>query len=184
MRAHWIVTIAGLALAGCQSPEERHAAETGEINVTNATSGQVMRLMDAASRKAPVQPGMWKASMRVESAESGEGGAATVEALRRFERDTTTCRKGDDLKPFDIAALERVAGTCTFQRLVAAGGTIDAKVECTRPNGPVTAVTIHGTSTPTAFDVTTSQRTGKPGDVDHVAVRLRATGTRTGDCQG
>lgn len=185
MRATLLLATAAFTLAACQSAEERRAAETGEVEVRDAPSDEVTALIKAAATKNPIQPGMWKAEMQVLDADlGGEAGQATLAMLKRFQRDTTSCRTADNLKAFDVAALEKLAGACTFGRYVAKGGKVDAQVTCQRENGPVTQVAIQGTTTPTAFDVVTTQQTGQPGAEGYAKVRLRASGRRIGDCPG
>jgi hypothetical protein len=184
MRATIVLAATALALAGCQSAEEKRAAETGEIEVTNAPTDQVSKLIKAAAPKTAVKPGLWKATLRIEAVDVGPGAdnARQLELAKGLERDATECKTAEQLKPFDIEKLEKAAGKCTFIRYMAKGGKVDAKVQCTKPNAPATAILINGTSSTTGFDVTTENKTGVSGQPGYSLLRMRTTGTRIGEC--
>jgi len=184
MRATIVLAATALALAGCQSAEEKHAAETGEIDVTNAPTDQVAKLIKAAAPKTAVKPGLWKAELRIEAVDTGPGAdnARQLDLAKRLERDATECRTAEQLKPFDIAKLETAAGKCTFIRYTAKGGKVDAKIQCTKPNAPATTILINGTTAATGFDVTTENKTGVAGRPGYSLVRMHTTGTRVGEC--
>jgi outer membrane murein-binding lipoprotein Lpp len=186
MHRYLLAGMAALALAGCQSAAEKHAAETGEVDVANVSVDELSKVMKAARAKTELQPGIWQSQMHVVSADlsafKGEDRAAQEDAIRRQERQSTSCRKADELKPLDIRNLEQVAGTCSVARYVAKGGKLDANFQCTKDGAGTTTVLASGTMSKTAFDVTISQETGKPGDQGYVAIKLQATGKRTGAC--
>lgn len=186
MRAIFVLGTAALALSACQSAEEKRAAETGEIEVANAQTEQVSKLLKAAAPKTAAKPGLWKAELRVEEVDVGSGGD-NVEQLalaKKLERSATECKTAEQLKPFDIAKLEKAAGECTFVRYVVKGGTVDADIQCKKPNGLVTALRINGASAPDGFDVKIENRTGTAGQPGYSLVRMRSTGTRVGECAG
>lgn len=186
MHRYLLVGMAALALAGCQSAAEKRAAETGEIDVANVSADELSKVMKAARAKTELQPGIWTTQMHVVSTDlsafKGEDRAAQEESIRRQERQNTSCRKAEELKPLDIRNLEQVAGECTVVRYLAKGGKLDADIRCTKEGAGTTTVLATGTMSKTAFDVTIAQETGKPGDPNYVAIKLRATGKRTGDC--
>jgi hypothetical protein len=184
MRAIIVLGAAALTLSACQSAEEKRAAETGEIEVTNAKTDQVSRLIKAAAPKTAVRPGLWKAQLDIEAVDVGPGGdnAKQLELARSLERDTTECRTAEQLKPFDVEKLEKAAGECTFVRYVAKGGKVDARIECAKPNAPSTTIEIRGTTSATGFAVTTENRTGTAGQPGYSLLRMRTTGTRVGEC--
>jgi hypothetical protein len=185
MRAIFVLAASALALAGCQSAEEKRAAETGEIEVTNAKTDQVAKLIKAAAAKTAVRPGLWKAELRIESVDVGPGAdsARQLELAKGLERNATECKTAEQLKPFDIAKLEKAAGACTFIRYVAKGGKVDAKIQCTKPNTPATTILINGTTSATGFDVATEHQTGASGQPGYSLIRMRTTGTRVGECR-
>lgn len=187
MRATIVLAATALALAGCQSAEEKRAAETGEIDVTNAPSDQVAKLIKAAAPKTAVKPGLWKASLAIEAVDVGPGGdnAKQLQIAKGLERDATECKTAEQLKPFDIAKLEKMAGACTFVRYVAKGGKVDAEIRCSKKASEAgTTLLINGTNSVTGFDVVTENRTGTKGQPGYSLVRLRSVGTRLGECPG
>jgi hypothetical protein len=185
MRGFFLAAVAALALTGCQSAEEKRAAETGEIDVANASTGQVSRLIKAASAKTAVKPGLWKAELHIEAVDVGTGGdsAAQLQMAKGLERNTTECRTAEQLKPFDIAKLEQVAGECSFAHYVAKGGKVDAEIHCKKGDAPETVILVNGTTSTIGFDVVTQNRTGTAGQPGYSLVRMRSTGARMGECK-
>ena len=184
MRALFLLAVAATALAGCQSAEEKRAAETGEIEVTNAPTDQVSKLIKAAAPRTAVKPGLWTAQLRIEAVDVGPGGdsAKQLALAKGLERNATECKTAEQLKPFDIEKLENAAGKCTFIRYVAKDGKVDAKIQCSKPNTPATAILINGTTTATGFDVAIDNQTGAAGQPGYSRVTMRSTGSRVGEC--
>lgn len=184
MRAFFLV--AALAVAGCQSADEKQAAATGEVRLTNAPMADVARLTKAARAKSVMQPGQWRTELHVISADlsafpEGPVRAGQMEALKQQERAADGCRTADDLKPLDIDNLEQVAGSCTFPRYIQAGGKLDVAIKCGEGDSRTT-LTATGTLTPTGYDVTIHQQTGAQGAANHLGMVLNAKGARTGNC--
>jgi hypothetical protein len=171
-------------LSACQSAAEKRAAETGEIQVADASTDEVSKLIKAAAPKTAVKPGLWKAQLHVEAVDIGPGGdsAKQLALAKGLERDATECRSADQLKPFDISKLETAAGDCTFVRYVSKGGKVDAEILCKKPNTPATRILINGSTSSTGFDVLTENRTGLSGQPGYSLVRMRSIGTRVGEC--
>lgn len=189
MKHACLLVTAALALAGCQSAAEKRAAETGEVEASGASMAEVSGLLKAARAKTEMQPGQWDVGMQVVSADlsafpEGPERDAQMEAIKRQERHGVKCQTAADLKPLDIANLEKVAGTCTFPRYVQKGGKLDVEIHCAQPGGPQTVVLATGTMSKTAFDVTIDQTSGTKGQRGYAAIRMRAQGKRLGLCQG
>ena len=183
MRAAIVFGTAALALGGCQSADEKRAAETGEIDVAEASSDQVSKLIKAAAPKTAPKPGLWKADLKIEAVDTGSGDSAEQLALAKgLERSTTECKTAEELKPFDIEKLEKAAGTCTFTRFVSKAGKVDAMIQCKKEGAPFSTIRIAGTTSSSAFDVVTENRTGVAGQPGYSLVRMRATGQHVGEC--
>ena len=103
------ILIAALALAGCQSAAEKHAAQTGEIETTNASMDEISGLLDAAQSRNGMKPGLWNVTLAVESSDfsmlPADSRDAQLAALKRQERNTTKCATDDELKTIDIEDL-------------------------------------------------------------------------------
>lgn len=185
MRAYFLIAAAGLALAGCQAADEKRAAATGEVRLTNASMEDVARLTKAARAKTLMQPGQWQTALAVVSADLSAIPEAErdnqMEAIKNQERSAAGCRTADDLKPFDIDNLEQIAGKCAFPRYNQAGGRIDAEIHCGE-GANMTVLVASGTLSPNGYDVTIDQKTGAPGAANYLGLKLRATGNRTGNC--
>lgn len=185
MRSFWIVAGAALALSGCQSADEKRAAETGEIEVSNASMEQITGLTEAARAKTQLQPGVWQTALEVVSAdisglpESQREGQ--LQAIKKLERSATGCRSAKELKPLDLASIEKLAGVCTFPRYIQKAGKMDVEIHCGEGAGK-TVLVAAGTYGPAGYDVTIDQTTGAPGAAEYLGLKLRAKGTRTGAC--
>lgn len=187
MRAYWLVAGAALTLSACQSAEEKRAAATGEIEAANATMEEINVLTKAARPKSKLEPGIWQTELRVLSTDLSaypEGAArdAQLTAIKGQERTATGCRSANDLKPFDIDNLEKVAGTCVFPRYIQKGGKLDVEIQCGE-GATRTVMIATGTLTPAGYDVTIDQHSGTPGAEGYLGLKLQAKGTRTGSCQ-
>jgi hypothetical protein len=188
MRTTLMLGIATLALSACQSADEKRAAETGQIEVTNGSAAEVSKLMKAAQPKLAMKPGEWRFQLAVLGAETEAGplaeGDPKLATLKQQERTVAGCREAKDLKPIDLDQLQKAAGECSFPRYSLTGGKLDAEIECKQPNGATMRMAAKGTTGPDAFAVTLDQRSGTPGQAGYLALKLRATGTRLGECRG
>ncbi|MBX3565292.1 MAG: DUF3617 family protein [Sphingomonas sp.] len=185
MRAYFLV--AALALAGCQSADERRAAETGEVQITNASMNDVTRLTKAARPKTLMQPGEWRTALHVVAADlsaipEGPARDRQMAAIKEQERNAQKCATADDLKPLNIDNLEQVTGaSCTFPHYIQAGGKLDAEIHC-GDGANRTVLVATGTLSQTRYDVTIQQTTGAKGAANYLGLTLRAEGERTGNC--
>ena len=186
MRGCFLVATAALLLAGCQSAAEKKAAETGEIETTNASTEEVSKLIKAAQPKAAMSPGKWTLGLQVVTSDLSAFPPATrgaqEKAIKALERKSTACRTKDELKPIDLSQLEKVAGTCTYPRYQSKGGKLDAVIACKKDGAPDTVLHASGSTGANAFDVTLDQKTGAPGQAGYLALTLKATGKRVGTC--
>lgn len=185
-----LVLIAGLgmALAGCNKgpSTEETAKATGEIRLENASAEEVMKQAAAAQDKNQIKPGEWENTVHLISAEM----PGAPEMLRKqMEAETKKppeakkeCKRAEDVKAVDFSKLAPQAQGCVFPTYVIAGGRIDATMECKSPAGPV-KMTIHGTQTSTAYDITMTQEQSIPGAPGPSKMTIKATGKRLGDCQ-
>jgi uncharacterized protein YceK len=185
MRASVLVFPAVLLLAGCQSAAERQAAETGEIDVANASMEQVSALTKAARAKQAMQPGTWESGTELVAADFAAGPShdAQMEAAAKIPRHAVKCQTAADLAPVDITMLEKVGGSCTFPRYVQKGGKIDVQIECAK-DGAKTTLLYKGTMGKDAYDVAVEQNSGAPGQAGYAAVKMRVYGKRLGLCTG
>jgi hypothetical protein len=185
MKMRAILLVGALALAGCQSAAERHAAETGEIEAQGASMKEVAGLTRAAHSKMLMQPGTWESGTDVVSADFAPGPdrEAQMDAVNKQKRHAVKCQTASDLKPLDIENLEKVAGSCTFPRFIQKGGRIDVEIQCTQANGAKTRLLYNGTMGKDAYDVTVDQLSGAKGEPGYAAIRMRVYGKRLGLCQ-
>jgi len=183
MRA--ILLVGALALAGCQSAAERKAAETGEIDASNASMQEVQGLTKAARAKQAMQPGTWESGTQLIAADFAPGSQhdAQMEAAAKIPRHAIKCQTASDLAPVDISMLEKVGGSCTFPRFIQKDGRIDVQIQCVK-DGATTTLLYKGTMGKDAYDVAVEQNSGAPGQPGYAAVKMRVYGKRLGLCTG
>ena len=97
-----------------------------------------------------------------------------------ISQKTTFCLSEADVEEGYQSALRKSQqGDCSFERFNASGGTIDAVMTCDSEMGPMT-MTINGSGTPTASDVTmevSGKMEGSP-----MSMKMRVVQKRLGDC--
>ncbi|MES2988085.1 MAG: DUF3617 domain-containing protein [Pseudomonadota bacterium] len=186
-----LVLVAGLCvvLAGCNKSgpsTEESAKASGDIRLENASAEEVMKQAAAAQDKNKTQPGEWENTVQIVSAEM----PGAPEMLRKqMEAETKKppevkkeCKTAADVKAVDFTKLAPAAQGCTFPKYIIADGKIDANMVCKGPFGPV-KMTIAGTQSPTAYDITMTQSQSLPGQTAESKMTFRSTGKRVGDCK-
>jgi hypothetical protein len=188
MRVSLLALSAAIALAGCNNGPStaESAAKTGDIRLENATAEEVVKQVAAAQDKNKIQPGEWENSVQIVAAEMPgvpEAMRKQVEAeTKKAPQVTKECKKAEDAKAMDFSRLAPAAQGCTFPKYVAAGGKIDANMECKGPAGLI-QMTITGTQSPTAYDITMTQSQAMPGATGQSKMTLKASGKRIGECK-
>lgn len=178
----------GIAVAGCNSgpSTEESAGKTGEIRLENATAEEVVKQAKAAQAKNRIQPGEWENSARIVSFSlPGAPDALKAQLDEELKKPPTVkkeCRSEKDADANDLAQIIPQASGCTFPKYQLAGGKIDAQMECPGPTGPV-SMTVSGTQSATAYDLTLTQIQPVPGQTEKSTVTMQTTGKRLGDCK-
>lgn len=175
-----------LAACGFGPSTEDSARQSGEIRLENATMEEVAKQTVAAEEKTRSEPGQWENSYQLVALDvtgAPEPLAARMKAeLGKPPRVNRACRKAEDARPIDFAKLSPMQRGCTFPKYVMAGGKIDAKMECDGPFGKV-RMTMAGTQSKTAYDVTMTQSQAVPGQARESSMTIRVTGKRIGECK-
>jgi hypothetical protein len=182
-----------LLLTGAASPQEapafstvESARGTGEIHLENATLAQVVEQSAAARPRTAAQPGEWQNSLQLVVAEPG---AAPPEVAKQLQAETgkppqiiTRCLTAADANPLDPATLSETARSCVFPRLHVDGGKIDMAMECDMVGGK-SRMTVSGTQSSTAYDLTMTQRLVFAGQSREMVTTARMRGVRQGECR-
>lgn len=187
MRLTILAAGALLPLAACGGPStEESARRSGDIQLENASMEEVAKQTLAAGEKTRSDPGQWENSYQLLALDiTGvpENVAGPMKAeLGKPPKVVSLCKKAEDSQAIDITKLSPMQRGCTFPKYVMAGGKIDAKMECQGPYGAV-RMTIAGTQSKTAYDVTIEQTQQMPGQPKESRMKIRLTGKRTGDCK-
>ena len=185
LAAGTLSALSGLALSGCGGPStEESARRTGEIRLENATAGDALKQAEAARGKNRIEPGQWEDSFELVSMDLPgvpEGPLRDqMMAQAGKPRVVRACKKADD-KAIDPGALSSEQRNCRFPKYEVAGGRIAAEMECQGPLGTI-RMSLAGTQSPTAYDVTMTQRQKMPGGSQESTTVFRVTGKRVGDC--
>lgn len=188
MRLTILAAGALLPLAACnQGPStEESARRTGEVRLENASMEEVAKQSAAADTKAPSQPGMWEETMQLTGFEPGGAPEAQVAPLKaqvgKPPQTQRGCRTERDGKPLDVSKFPAMAKSCRFAKYVTAGGKVDAVMDCDTPLGK-SRVSITGTQTPAAYDLTMKQSQTVTGQTKETSMTFRVTGKRVGECK-
>jgi len=177
-----------LPLAACnQGPStEESARRTGDVRLENASVEEVAKQAVAADAKAPAQSGQWETGVQLVALEPGgmpeQIAAKMKEDVGKPPRTERGCRKAEELKPFDVSKLGTMASGCRFSKYRFVGGKLDAAMACDTPMGKA-QMRFAGTQTPTAFDLTMTQRQTPAGQTKETSMTVRMTGKRIGECK-
>lgn len=189
MRLTILAAGALLPLAACnQAPStEESARQTGVVRLENASMEDVAKQSAAAEAKAPGQsPGQWEEGEQLVGIEAGGAPEAQVAPLKaqvgKPPQMRSGCRTAQDVKPFDVSQFPAMQSICRFPRFKSAGGKVDAVLECTTPKGP-SRVTVTGTQSPNAYDLTMKRSMTLPGQAKESSMTIRLTGKRLGACK-
>lgn len=189
MRRLTLAAASVLALAACKPGPStvESARETGEIRLENASTEEVVRQNEAARGKHRIEPGQWENSYQLVSIDmpglpEGPLREQMMAETKRPPRVVRECRKAADDKAIDFTKLSPTQQNCRFGKYVLAGGRIDATMECQGPFGPI-RMSIAGTQSGAAYDVTMTQSTTAPGQTAQSKMTMRMTGKRVGDCK-
>jgi hypothetical protein len=99
---------------------------------------------------------------------------------KTISQKTTFCLSEAEVEEgYQSAMRKSQKGDCSFDRFNASGGTIDAVMTCDSEMGPMT-MTINGSGTPTASDVTMQVSGSMEGAP--MSMKMRVVQKRLGDC--
>ncbi|HEX8194119.1 MAG TPA: DUF3617 domain-containing protein [Allosphingosinicella sp.] len=167
-------TAAGLlALAGCGGGgnEENGGAATDR----NAVAGDLARV--------EVRPGLWEVGSEVLSASQPGMPVEMAERMKGPRGTVRHCISPAQAARPDAAFLAgRRSGQCSYGDFAMRGGRIAGTMTCRAADGAETRARMSGTYTPEAFDMRMDMETPGFGAAT-LAVVVRQSGRRTGDCQ-
>lgn len=139
----------------------------------------VVAMVTAAAAQAQVRPGLWEASVTVQSIDIP---GAPPQVARMMGGRTT--RQSYCLTPEQAAKgpqeMLKQNPSCRFTKYSMSGGSISTEMSCTQDGGTMIARST-GSYTPTSFSVTSSAAmSGKTS----MRMTSSSTGRRLGDCPG
>ncbi len=125
----------------------------------------------AASAMMQMQPGEWEISMTLPNGGQLPG--------------TRVCITPDDVARGAAAMMgggrQQQGIDCDYSGVTIAGGRIQGTSTCTQQGGMTISITMDGTMSPTAYDVSQRMRTTVRGQTRETEARI--TGRRIGECQ-
>lgn len=174
MRALPIVTLS-LLLAAC--------GDSG-ISLTNASIEDVVTQSKGMQRQ---QPGAWETTTEILAMDLGPAIPGPVaEIMKRKigeKRTENSCLTPDQAKSTPFAKLPDRNG-CRFDHFKMGGGTLDALMRCSTPNGIDTMiVSQNGAYSATAFDLTSKVTRKEASGTSAGSMSMHIVGHRTGDCK-
>ena len=187
LAAGTLSALSSLALSGCGGPSTADSARrTGEIRLENATAEEGIKQSQAAQGKNRIEPGQWESSFQLVSMDlpgvpEGPLREQMLAETKKPPRVVRECKKAEDAKGIDFSTLSPEQRNCRFPKYEIAGGKIAAEMECQGPLGPV-RMTISGTQSPTAYDITMTQSQAGPKADQGSKMVVRVKGKRIGDC--
>lgn len=167
MRTAIILVATGL-VAACGQSGGNDATANG---VAAADGGTPAAAGGAASAMMQMQPGEWEISMTLPNGGQLPG--------------THVCITPEDVARGAAAMMgggrQQQGIDCDYSGVTIAGGRIQGTSTCTRQGGMTISITMDGTMTPTAYDVSQRMRTTVRGQTQETEAHI--TGQRIGECR-
>lgn len=169
-------TLGALALGGCQKSKT--------VVAENASVEDVASKVGTANAMH-MQPGRWESTYKLEKLDITGMPPQAREMMQR-QMDTlhtvTSCLTPEQAARPPADFFNGDKSGCTFEHFAMAGGAIDARMNCKRPQGQMT-MSVSGTYDGKSYIMHTSGVSEMPGGRT-MTVASTMTGRRTGACDG
>jgi hypothetical protein len=160
-----------------------------DVNVKNASVGEVAeKVREAASSGSLVEPGKWQSKVTVLNVDMPGLPPQIAQRMKETAgkvRTTTTetCLTEEDVKKPREDFFATRSKNCRYDHFTMSGGTIDAAMTCTAPQGGSMTMTVNGTYASDSYDATMAMDMagGREGGM-HMKSRIESH--RVGECTG
>ena len=174
MRHALLIAAAMLALPGCNK---------GTVDEKNASVEQVAKAIAGASSATRFTPGRWETSVTVTGIDAPNlppHALAGAQAAMGKAHLVATCLSPEEAAHPEKNFFSRDVKNCRYDHFTMSDGKIDAKMNCTSPQG-VQSATMIGDYTPETYrmDMVTSM---KVEGSQAMTMKLHAEGKRIGEC--
>lgn len=176
MRASVTALVATLALAACGSPDPDTDGD-GKISMEEAQAS-----MEASGAVKP-QPGQYRASVELLDFEAPGAPPEAKQMLSgMMQRTFEYCLTPEEAeKGFEEMARSSQSGDCSFEKFDADGNDIDAVMLCTGGGMGEMRVTMDGSGSETASEMTMTMEGNMAGQ-GQGTMTMRTSHERIGDC--
>lgn len=178
MRLQAILMIAAaLPLAACGAEPD--------VDVRNASVGEVANEVAGASKDSFVRPGKWRSTMTFEEISAPNMPPQMAEQMKRSMatgQTSESCLTPQDVKRPKEDFFTGAEKSCRYDHFTMGGGKIDAKMRCS--HGDTSQVMeMSGTYSPDEYNMRmTTRMTGMPGPAGEMTMRMRIEAERIGEC--
>ncbi|SFF75439.1 Protein of unknown function [Novosphingobium sp. CF614] len=195
MKRYWSAAATGLALfllAGCDSADKSPAGEAtgGEAAATADTGPKTPdEVRQEAAKLDRPEPGEYRQTIEVTDVEvpgAPRQLADRMKSMMARTKQSTTCLTAEDAdKGFrEMFHESGPAKSCTYERFDVGGGTIDARMTCSSPDGGTGTIDLTGTVASTGSDVTMVLDMKNPkSQAGAMKMTMHMTTERLGDCK-
>lgn len=178
MRRYVLLATATAALAACGSPDA-DADGDGEISMSEAA--------EVSKDMIKPEPGKYRATVEMVDVEVPGAPKEVQDMMKRMisvgaQTHEYCLTKEDAEKGFEEMARQAQDNEdCSFEKFEAAGGNIDAIMNCEREGEGVARMTMKGTGTATSSDMTMTMDAKAP-DGKSMTMTMKSNQERIGDC--
>lgn len=173
-----VIFLAATVLAACSNESS--------VELTNATPAEVANAMKESGAASDMrQPGLWASTMTLVDMQAP---GMPAEALQMMKSQMGSGQRQERcVTPEEVEKLDQFVGqnnaNCTFETYKVGGGKLEGKATCKPAEGVTQTMTMTGTYTKTASDMTmTSEITGAPPPMGNAKTVMSVKSERIGDC--
>jgi hypothetical protein len=181
MRLTIAIILLGLAAACSNEPE---------IKLKNASVEQVAAEVkqSAAIGEMRFEPGQWRVETQMVDVVA-EGMPPQVAqqmkaSMGSLSSNVQCLTREQASRPSSEMFAGKQNGQCKYDTFELSGGKLKATMSCPNASGAKMAMTMDGSYTKTSYAVDSAMRIDSPTPGQSMTVKIKSTGTRTGECAG
>lgn len=185
MKRLMLLALPALALAACSKSDD--GAANGQAAADAGKPKTIEQVAEEMKSAPKMKPGEWETTVQVVKFDMPNAPPQVKEAMQKSmgqANSSKSCVTPEEAERDPSEFIKKgQGGECTYDRFSFAGGKIDGKMSCTRPQQGKLEATMTGTISAEALDMTMNNVMsggGMPGQVD---MTMRMTSKRIGDCK-
>lgn len=180
---HSLVMLAcTVALAGCNKGPD--------INVKNASVGDVAEKVRQAAGDGLISPGRWESKISVLDLEAPGLPPQYAQQMKQTMAKVqggviTTCLTEADVKKPKEDFFAGRGKNCRYDHFTMSGGKVDAQMNCAASEGGTMTMDVDGSYSPDSYEATMSMAmTGGQGRMGGMKMKSHTESHRVGECKG